>query len=93
MVSKRATGTAESGDVGLFAVRFAILPAAPDDALPLVSQGADGRMKRTALGAMLLVIGCGPEAVADTFASPLMPLSGGTLRAVLRTVCLIPFGS
>jgi hypothetical protein len=66
-VSKGATGTDESGQVDWFAVRFAILPATPDDALPFVGECAHGSVKRATFGALLLEVGSGPLAMPNAF--------------------------
>src|SRR5687768_4744222 len=66
------SGTDEGGEIGLFAIGPSILPAAPDDALPLVGQSAHGGMERTTFGALLLEVSSGPLVVANTLTRILM---------------------
>ena len=61
-----AVGFAQGGFVDCFPVRFAVLPAAPDDALPFEGQSTDSGVVAGALGALLEVVGGRPAAPEDT---------------------------
>jgi hypothetical protein len=52
-----AVSATQSRFIGLLAVGCAVLPAAPDDALPLESQRSDGGVMGRAFGALLQDLG------------------------------------
>src|SRR3974390_3321584 len=55
----------QGGFVNLLPIRGVVLPATEDDTLPFVGQGPHCRVVRTALGALLEVVGGRPTTLQD----------------------------
>ena len=71
-LEQRRTCLSQTLQIDHFVVRGAGLPALPDDANPLESQGADGGVMVFAFGALHQVIGAGPEGMLNGFAGELV---------------------
>ena len=81
-----AISATQRGLVDLLVVGGAVLPAAPDDALPFEGQGAHGRVMGRTLCPLLQVVSCGPatpeDALLGVFVEALLVEFGAEIAAM-----------